>query len=747
MTELTNAATRQLLENWVAQARRWLYRLPDDGGLICYGLGQHGHWALQAHDTAFSAFAVLAADPETDPENTKMSRDELTATALAMFRFTFRSHHAGGGHATDLKSWGHSWISVLGLERMMHGVRAMRPVLTADDHDLLRRVLLSEAGWLLESYPVTAGLTQNNHPESNMWNGAFLHRVARLYPEAPQAAACLEKGSRFLANALSIPEDVSDERLIDGRPLRDWHVGPNFTSTYGCNHHGYMNVGYMVITLSNLALFHFACREEGWTPPETLYLHARELWQVVKTCTFSDGRLWRIGGDSRVRYCYCQDYALPVWLFAQDYLGDQDVPRLEEGWLKQVQAEAEDNGDGTFLGRRLKRLAEKAPTYYYRLEGDKAGSLSMPLWWRRTLDIGSQASAAGTGVEKLGAWSDDLHGASLVREEKRLASWCWVACEAPQGMCLPPEASDMAEWRYSLSGQIRGQGVVNDRRVLRHQSARFNGGFATCGRVQVWTDVFIGEGDTEDDIARIDLAFAALPDGRTTVGFQCGRLLHRAVVREVKGLYLLIPNDVHNRFTRRYDGAFGRKDLRGYPQQGQRLGASGSWLTIDSKLGIVGLYGGSELQVYQPSEPQVVIHPSKYQSHAGETGGLLYADEICLGACTDQSELCEPGVLFDVGFAVRAGVSAADTSLWSQAGSRRILPLEGSASIRAARVAGADGGLYLAAAHFGDETAEVCFNIETAGRATEIDGLAPVHYQGGVLTVSMEAGTMRVIRL
>jgi hypothetical protein len=735
---------RQLLEPWVKQARTSLHRLPEDRNAVCYGLGHYGHWAMQAHDTAFSAYAVLAADPQTDVARTGMSRDELTATALAMLRFTLHSHHAGGGHTTDLRNWGHTWISALGVERMMHGVRAIRSFLTADDRDALRRVLLSEADWLLESWPVAAGLTKGNRPESNMWNGTFLHRVARLYPDAPQASAWREKGSRFLANAISIPEDAADERILDGRPLREWHVGPNFTSVYGCNHHGYMNVGYMVITLSNLAMFHFACREEGWTPPETLYLHARELWQVVKTCTFPDGRLWRIGGDSRVRYCYCQDYGLPAWLFAEDFLGDRDASRFAEGWLKQVRTEAENNGDGTFLGRRMIRLAETAPTYYYRLEGDKAGTLSMPLWWRRTLDI---PSGADTRHKTLKAWSDDLHGASVVRSDQRLASWCWVASEGPQGMCLPPDASDMAEWRYSLSGLIRGQGFVNNRHALRHRSAQFDGGFATCGRVSVRTEVFIGEGDVEDEIAMIDLAFAALPDGRTSVGFQYGRLLHRAFLREVKGLHLLIPNDVHNGFRRRYEDAAGARELRGYPAEGQILNTGGLWLNVDGRLGVLGLYGGSELQVHRPNRPQVVIRPWKHLSHTEAPGGLLYADEICLGACANRPGLCESGTLFDVGFAVRAGASAAETSAWSQTGSRRIEPLVHRSAIRAALVADAEGGMYWVVAHFGDEATAIRFNTETSESAVAVDGQPPVHQADGVLTVPMEPGTMRVMRL
>ena len=42
----------------------------------------------------------------------------------------------------------------------------------------------------------------------------------------------------------------------------------------------------------------------------------------MKSCIYSDGRLLRIGGDSRVRYCYCQDYLLPVLSMAADLWGE-----------------------------------------------------------------------------------------------------------------------------------------------------------------------------------------------------------------------------------------------------------------------------------------------------------------------------------------------------------------------------------------------------------------------------------------
>ncbi len=740
--DASRAETARLLQEWTAYARRWLYRLPGSEGLLCYGTGGHGHWALQAHDTAFSAFAVLAAAP--DASAARVSRDELAATALAMCRYTFQSHHAGGGAAVDGKTWGHSWISVLGLERMMHGVQAIRALLPADDLERMRRVLLSEADWLLASYPVTAGLTQNNHPESNMWNGTFLHRVARLYPDAPQVSGYLEKGTSFLANAISVPDDATDGRLIDGRPLREWHVGPNFTPTYGCNHHGYMNVGYMVITLSNLAMFHFACKEAGWTPPESLYLHAREVWQVVKTCTFPDGRLWRIGGDTRVRYCYCQDYAIPVWCFVRDYFGDADAARFETGWVRQVAIEAATNGDGSFLGRRLKRLEAASPLYTTRLEGDRVCSLGMALAWGPAAD----AAVADSGAcSPLAAWQDELHGASLVREQKRLASWCWLSGELPQGMCLPPDGSDLAEWRHGLSGQIRGLGIATGRRICCHRDTRFAGGFATCGRIAVSTDVFIGEGETEDEIACIDLAFAALPDGQTVVGLQHARLHHRTVLRECKGLYLLLPNDCYNRYARRYAMASGERTVQGRPVQGRLLNSGGSWLAVDDKVGVLGIYGGRELLVNQPDEAQVTIRVAKYQSHAGDAGGLLYADEICFGACTDNPGLCEAGTLFDVGFAIRASATAAETAAWSRAASGRLEPLDACPDVRVVRVAGADGRDYLVAANFGEAAQNLRLAVGGAARPETVDGGTPASLQGGALALRVEAGAARVIRM
>src|SRR5690606_9527096 len=120
-------------------------------------------------------------------------------------------------------------------------------------------------------YEIVAGLYAkegNNKPESNLWNGAFLYRTADKYPDNPRAAAYKEKGTTFLLNAISVPEDAESTDMLDGQKVAESFIGANFFSSYGLNHHAYLNVGYQAVCLSNMAMLHFDYRSKGMTPPQ-----------------------------------------------------------------------------------------------------------------------------------------------------------------------------------------------------------------------------------------------------------------------------------------------------------------------------------------------------------------------------------------------------------------------------------------------------------------------------------------------
>ncbi len=736
MTDTLRAGYRQALEPWCRFARAQLFKTAGPPATLCYGIGGHGHWAMQAHDTAFAAFAVLAADPETDPARTGMSRDEMTATAQAMLRFTLLSHRAGGGACTDGQPWGHSWISGLGVERMMHGVEALEPDLPRDLRELTRRVLVSEADWLLTEYPVEAGLVDHNKPESNLWNGALLHRAANMYPDAPHAANWREKGTTFLVNSISVPADEDSTALFGGKPLGERFVGANFFPSFACNHHGYLNVGYMVICLSNLAMFYFACRTRGWPVPPELERHACELWRLVAACTFPNGRLLRIGGDTRVRYCYCQDYAIPMWLYIQDRFGEPAAAAFEKGWFGQAKREQERNGDGSFLGERLGLLRDRSPNYYLRLEGDKAAAFSMGLYWRRTLP--GFPAAPGIRPEPLAVrWEDDYHGAFFHRSGRRFASWVWEAAEKPQGLCLPPDAADWAEWKTNLAGRIQGVGRIQSARILRRTGAAFDGGFATAGTVAIKTQLFISEGDLDEEIAAIDLVYAALPDDATVVVLQRGRMLHRAYLSEWKSLMLQVLNDVQNGFERRLFWEGKEATLRGVPGKTETLQLDSRWINIENRMGAVILYGSESFVLHRSGGRQITIKEYLHMPRSSDGGGSVYAEEILLQADRGLKPWDAGAVLFDVGCALRCGETAAET----KARMKPALPPILREGIRAVWVDGADGRRYLVAANLGETVETLAVPPDMARKLS--------HGQTGLTFTTplpMEAGAVSVWR-
>lgn len=710
------------LEPWIKAARQEVRFLSAD--LAIYGLAQHGHWYMQAHDTAFCAYAILGTDPETDESRTGMSKEDLRKTALAMLRYTLRTHRAGGSVCTDGIAWGHTWISQLGLERMSAGIDALSDYLDPELRTLYAKVYASEADYLL-TVPLLAGLTKNNDPESNMWKGATLFRAACLNPKHKNAALWRKTSQKYFINSMATPSDKNNSSVFDGMKVRDVWVGANMFDSRACNHHAYQNVGYMNITLSNLALLHFWCKRHGFTPPESLYFNALEQWKVVKACTFDDGRLLRAGGDTRIRYCYCQDYAIFVWMLAHDKFGDGDTEAFERGWLKQVFREQANNPSGWYMFNRLEDLWNVSPLYFTRIEGDKACSLASAAYWHRTFDFGKITPKK---IEAPKSWQDDFHGAQLQKGPKRIASWVWQGAHKAGGLCVPSNRSDMAEWQYNLAGQIFGTGTKNICMPDHWTGFSFEGGFVTCGQSKIISSGSLAEGDHTPEIGTLDLAFSALPDDQTVIVAQRARSKTSNYLRRVRGLALSIPNDVFNNFERTVITADGSKKLRALPKQFELLDNKSNWLNIDDALGVVALYGGDP-KVARLSKPQVMIHN---QGLPKTIGGNLYCEEITQSPSEGITFIRENSIIFDCASVLLTADSKTTRRYAEQNSARRIATDD--PDLRLLIVKGADNANYCLAINFSDKdkkiNAEKTFgqkNLQTIGTSS------PVIPKSGVL--------------
>ncbi len=613
--------------------------VPGELGLAWYGTGEADLWAVQSNLNVAGGLAVLAAEPEELP-GAPMSRDEIGEYALKLFRYALATHCTGHRKAANGQNWGRQWITVLGLERSAHAFHYLLSHMAQEEKEAFALLRCAEADFLADNaYEVLAdvdGFSGKNKPESNIWNGCFLLRTASDMPEHPHAEAWREKSSRLLLNGISVGADASSSVLYGGKTLSQWHAGANFTDAFSLDHHGYMNVGYSVICLSNIAYMcrYFELRYQ--TPPPEVMLHAEELWRLVRNFIFPDGRLLRIGGDTRARYTYCQCYLLPALLMARDRFNDPGASKLLQGYLALLNEEQKLGSDGGFYSRRLAAMKRRSRFYYCRLESDPFAALSFVLdsCRRQAPEVESAPSPHGSGGKEF-QWKDDYHNALLIRNKESCRSFVRAACGGMNTLCLPTEKSSFAEWHRNMAGWF-DLCVPVER--MQADCQNFSGGFTVFASGKIWDEKPWGEG--QSPISALDelYAAAALPDGKSMICYhKVTALCEITLPHGWKSLYLRIPNDIFNGEKRLYAGENFRQELAGNPARSEVIETGSCMLTCDGSLFLRSVSGES-FKISRTSRQNVLL-----------SCGLssLYADEIVMD-CPAAPPMLAPGdVLFE----------------------------------------------------------------------------------------------------
>jgi len=652
---------KSLLENWANAMNCYWYESYYDKLTGCFGPG-YTHWGVQANWNYLASISTLSSITVNSDQ-----KSALAKRAISSLRFAIDTHITGRQIGNDGKQWGNSWISVLGIERAFHGLKHIEPLLSDQDLSSLRRLLINEANWILfhgnraNHKGVCASKWNSsgcNNPESNIWNGCFLHRIARLYPDEKNRNEWLKLADKYLINGISVESDAYAQTLISGIPVKDWHVGANFFSSYALDHHGYLNVGYMVICMSNAAILHFDFKSLGLEPPQSLYHHQLDLWKVLSNMIFEDGRLARIGGDTRIRYAYCQEYLLPSLLFAVDCFNDFNAFQIMERQIELMEIEAKENRDGSFYGKRLEHLRLTNPHYYTRIESDRACVLSMLLNYLPVLNVDHLSAKEDSNKLHSKLWIEEEHGAALHRSPTRFSSFSWRANGLAQALCLPPQNGNLAEWSSNICPVVRfigddGLFPAKHRRLLTGQVRAIDGGFIACGSIMEGVDIVVDEGGHCTDQAISYIAFAALPDNRTCICIQYVISSPEQVgyLIELKGLHLNVPNDIFNNYNRVITFSGGSCKLSSPPLNDDLMQIDSRWLNVDETLGVSLIYGADKFQI------------SRSKSRRGGRYKTLFVEEICTNVSSELKR-CTPGeILIDIGFVVVSGISTEETKV------------------------------------------------------------------------------------
>jgi len=238
---------------------------------------RYSHYFLGSNALALAVLAT-AGPGEAWPGVTS---EELLDTSVACLRTLVATHPLGGG----TEEW-----SAFSAGRFMYHLATsallLGDALPARSRDLAGRILAAEADRFLGG-PAPAQLRDDTQAESNAWHGGGLAAVACALPRHPRRADWEEKALEYMISAYATEGDVAGDRVVDGRPLREWLTGPNALDDHTVENHGFVHADYMA-AVSEMVRAAIPYALVGRAIPDAVTFNAGEVFDRLVALSLPD---------------------------------------------------------------------------------------------------------------------------------------------------------------------------------------------------------------------------------------------------------------------------------------------------------------------------------------------------------------------------------------------------------------------------------------------------------------------------
>jgi len=669
--------------------RGWHDAYGSDPGVGYFGEGGTNENSLRTLGNFIFAYAFLATDPYYDASVSGVPQSQLLAQTRAALAYMTRTHFTGDLVCADGKKWGNHWQSAWWTSRMVAGARLIWEQLTNAERDAVRRVLVAEANRHLDRTP-PGGEFSNTRSEENAWDSEVLVWATTVCPAHPNARQWEAKAREFFMNTLSVKADAEDDSLVDGRPVRQQVVTVNVHSDFTIENHGSYQFCYMACPLHSLAWSYYAYREANRQPPEALFHHYQDVWNVIKRTQLYDGRFAYLGGKDWARYVYGLYFIMPPLVVLQEKYGDQDARLLERQRFRTFEWEQRLHGDGGMFSGRFTHGVMRGWPHEYETDAMALLALCACLHGDRTPLAPSDPAEVQQRLT--GAMRSEPCEWQMARSPQAFTAFSWRLLQkgACMGVFAPAGGDDLVEWgRDNFVSQISVAGKPLAVLKTEHADQLLEDGFHTTGRATRGTDPK-GAPAVEQF-----LHVTALPQHGVMVVLDWARTLGTQQAVTSFGLNHYLPNDIFNGNSRQLAWADGQATVAGVGNAQPNVTGTTSWLCVDDRLGIASP---------APAPFQLVLSASRN----APWGSLCY-DSLHWPDQSAPRELADGAIIHDHAYLLAAGNATLAAHL---AGQFERLP-NPNPGLRLVRFAGADGQRFLLAVNFATAPTETTVAGET----------------------------------
>ena len=533
-------------------------------------------------------------------------RREFVGKANAAIRYVVSTHVTGTGKCTDGKQWGNSWQSGFWTGELAFAAWLIWDELDPDPRKGLERVVTFEADRFLDVHPPT-NRWGDTKAEENGWDLTCISIAANMFPSHPHAAAWREKAIEYMMNTLSVPRDLKDKTVVDGRPVSEWVRGANLNPDFTLENHDVFHPSYVQCSSYFLTESAMHYTYGGRPVPRAATHHLMDTWRMFETILLPSGE---------TAYPQGQDWELhglnPIQLFAGigTYMKDPMAARMENINLQYMRAWQEMAGGslavpGSSLG--FTRHAIQAAQAAY-------GFLAHKLFGAPP--VVAAAQHPGEGVRRYASVDIVLH-----RTQSKLATFSWK--NRIMGVLTPIGEGHEGNPFFTIPitngfvGTIELSPIGDAKTSVTDRSwKKTPAGFETTGTLLT-------------NGGRLKQMLKVVSIGEKTVVYQdrITALSDVSVTREM-GVPIGIENDQVSggkRVVSRSGGATVFDWQKPFPID--RI--AGQWVNVDGRLGVV-MAAGSGLAYAQASKynPQGVYADVLYGSFSDAPRSFKAGDEV-----------------------------------------------------------------------------------------------------------------------
>jgi hypothetical protein len=514
----------------------------------------------------------------------------------------------------------------------------MLPGLTPPEREQLLTILAWEADKQVE-YGINPkwGSMPGRWPagsvgESNAWSTALLQAARVALPTSSRQAAWRSTAADYSLNTICLPEDMTSDRIVAGKPLKQRVKGANFEPGGIQEHHGFYHPGYVGWPLAYQAFAELMDRRMPASARDPdLYLHHwKQVFDRLKQGTFANGRFIHCAGDDWNAYGYGNDHILPIGIFAAVRFNDPDAARLADQWLALMEHAQKFTG-GSIQGARLGRLERLYINDFAWYEAISGATLAHSLWVLDQLDA-AKMPGPSTQREYNARNTGTYHepNARLVwhRDQRRWASFCWRSAFGQwQAIVQPVRLPHLLKFNHNSVGLLDAEEASPSIRLQWFKIGTFApAGFWSLGAA----DRLAKKGKKDAFLVRQHQALIALPEGPCLLLDCCQALDHLSLVRS-GGLGLRLAADIFNNHAVKIQADGQEKTFSVHPQRDTWHDLQSRSISIEGGLRIEAIAGEGPFQLLQRRARQPDQDASPYPHDARAVEESLLSHELYVG--------------------------------------------------------------------------------------------------------------------